>query len=150
MPVILKPKHQIKELTDENEFKSYEQRKRVGSSVRYTFKTMKQNVLTSMALPELSGPLLGLQMVTRSFVPRGVGGFIRKLQNYVTKPDTTFSLNYVHDTKGEIPIGFTKEEKVNYVRQTLKMVGLTEKFAPLVVMCGHSSQSTNNPYAAKT
>ena len=28
------------------------------------------------------------------------------------------------------------------------MVGLTEGFAPLVVMCGHSSQSTNNPYAA--
>lgn len=67
---------------------------------------------------------------------------------YVTKPNTTFSLNHVHDTKCEIPIGFTKEEKVNYVRQALKMVGLTEKFAPLVVMCGHSSQSTNNPYAA--
>ncbi len=100
MPVILKPKHQIKELTDENEFKSYEQRKRVGSSVRYTFKTMKQNVLTSMALPELSGPLLGLQMVTRSFVPRGVGGFIRKLRKtMLQKPDTTFSLNHVHDTK---------------------------------------------------
>ncbi|AMR03407.1 hypothetical protein AXW78_15165 [Bacillus thuringiensis] len=149
LPVILKPKHQIKELTDENEFKSYEQRKRVGSSVRYTFKTMKQNVLTSMALPELSGPLLGLQMVTRSFVPRGVGGFIRNLRKtMLQKPDTTFSLNHVHDTKGEIPIGFTKEEKVNYVRQALKMVGLTEKFAPLVVMCGHSSQSTNNPYAA--
>lgn len=89
--------------------------------MRYTFKTMKQNVLTSMALPELSGPLLGLQMVTRSFVPRGVGGFIRKLRKtMLQKPDTTFSLNYVHDTKGEIPIGFTKEEKVNYVRQALK------------------------------
>ncbi|HDR7545457.1 DUF2309 domain-containing protein [Bacillus thuringiensis] len=149
LPVILKPKHQIKELTNENELKSYEQRKRVGSSVRYTFKTMKQNVLTSMALPELSGPLLGLQMVTRSFVPRGVGGFIRNLRKaMLQKPDTTFSLNHVHDTKGEIPIGFTKEEKVNYVRQALKMVGLTEGFAPLVVMCGHSSQSTNNPYAA--
>ncbi|MED2982433.1 Na-translocating system protein MpsB [Bacillus thuringiensis] len=149
LPVILKPKHQIKELTNEHELKSYEQRKRVGSSVRYTFKTMKQNVLTSMALPELSGPLLGLQMVTRSFVPRGVGGFIRNLRKtMLQKPDTTFSLNHAHDTKGEIPIGFTKEEKVNYVRQALKMVGLTEKFAPLVVMCGHSSQSTNNPYAA--
>ncbi|MFJ6272622.1 DUF2309 domain-containing protein [Bacillus thuringiensis] len=149
LPVILKPKHQIKELTNENELKSYEQRKRVGSSVRYTFKTMKQNVMTSMALPELSGHLLGLQMVTRSFVPRGVGGFIRKLRKtMLQKPDTTFSLNHVHDTKGEIPIGFTKEEKVNYVRQALKMVGLTEKFAPLIVMCGHSSQSTNNPYAA--
>ena len=31
------------------------------------------------------------------------------------------------DTKGEIPIGFTKEEKVNYVRQALKMVGLDRK-----------------------
>ena len=51
-------------------------------------------------------------MVTRSFVPRGVGGFIRKLRKtMLQKPDTTFSLNYVHDTKGEIPIGFTKEEK---------------------------------------
>ncbi|MGE0999932.1 DUF2309 domain-containing protein [Bacillus sp. Gnz1/3] len=149
LPVILKPKHQIKELTDENEFKNYQQRKKIDSSVSYTFKTMKQNVLTSMLLPEVSGPLLGLQMVTRSFVPRRVGGFIRNLRkNMLQKPDTTFSLNHVHDTNCEIPIGFTKEEKVNYVRQALKMVGLTEGFAPLVVMCGHSSQSTNNPYAA--
>lgn len=149
LPVILKPKHQIKELTDEKEFKNYKQRKKIDSSVSYTFKTMKQNVLTSMLLPEVSGPLLGLQMVTRSFVPRRVGSFIRNLRKtMLQKPDTTFSLNHVHDTKCEIPIGFTKEEKVNYVRQALKMVGLTEKFAPLVVMCGHSSQSTNNPYAA--
>ncbi|MDD1367886.1 Na-translocating system protein MpsB, partial [Bacillus sp. MHSD17] len=149
LPVILKPKHQIKELADENEYKSYQQRKKIDSSVSYTFKTMKQNVLTSMLLPEVSGPLLGLQMVTRSFVPRRVGSFLRNLRKtMLQKPDTTFSLNHVHDTKCEIPIGFTKEEKVNYVRQALKMVGLTEKFAPLVVMCGHSSQSTNNPYAA--
>ncbi len=149
LPVILKPKHQIKELADEKEFKNYKQRKKIDSSVSYTFKTMKQNVLTSMLLPEVSGPLLGLQMVTRSFVPRRVGSFIRNLRKtMLQKPDTTFSLNHVHDTKCEIPISFTKEEKVNYVRQTLKMVGLTEKFAPLVVMCGHSSQSTNNPCAA--
>ena len=112
LPVILKPKHQIKELTNENELKSYEQRKRVGSSVRYTFKTMKQNVLTSMALPELSGPLLGLQMVTRSFVPRGVGGFIRNLRKtMLQKPDTTFSLNHVHDTKGRYLSVLRKKKK---------------------------------------
>ncbi len=42
LPVILKPKHQIKELADENEYKSYEQRKKIDSSVSYTFKTMKK------------------------------------------------------------------------------------------------------------
>ena len=111
MPVILKPETSNKR-ANENELKSYEQRKRVGSSVRYTFKTMKQNVLTSMALPELSGPLLGLQMVTRSFVPRGVGGFIRNLRKtMLQKPDTTFSLNHVHDTKGRYLSVLRKKKK---------------------------------------
>ncbi len=32
LPVILKPKHQIKELTDEKEFKNYKQRKKIDSS----------------------------------------------------------------------------------------------------------------------
>ena len=64
-----------------------------------------------MALPELSGPLLGLQMVTRSFVPRGVGGFIRNLRKtMLQKPDTTFSLNHVHD-KGRYLSVLRKKKK---------------------------------------
>ncbi len=67
LPVILKPKHQIKELTDEKEFKNYKQRKKIDSSVSYTFKTMKQNVLTSMLLPEVSGPFTWLTNGDKKF-----------------------------------------------------------------------------------
>ncbi|MFV2046094.1 DUF2309 domain-containing protein [Metabacillus sp. YM-086] len=149
LPVILKPQHKIKESSDENELKLYQQRKQAVDSLSNTFKTMKQNVLASLLLPELSGPWLSLQMVARSFVPRGTGRFMRHLrENWLRKPNTKLLLNHVHNTEAEIPVGFFEEEKVNYAHQALKMMGLTENFAPLVVICGHGSQSTNNPYAA--
>ncbi|GED17517.1 DUF2309 domain-containing protein [Aneurinibacillus migulanus] len=149
LPVILKPRHKIKESANENELKSYQQRKQAVNSLSYTFKMMKQNVLSSLLLPELSGPWLSLQMVARSFVPRGADRFIRNLrETWLRKPNITLSLNHVHNTEAEIPVGFSEEERVNYARQALKMMGLTKNFAPLVVICGHGSQSTNNPYAA--
>lgn len=148
LPIIQKPQNKIKEFADEDVFKKYNQRKQAIHSLSHTFKTMKQNALSSLLLPELSGPWLTLQMAARSFVPRKAGRFIRNLREaWLRKPDTKLSLH--HDaTEAEIPVGFTDEEKVNYARQALKMMGLTENIAPLVVICGHGSQSTNNPYSA--
>ncbi|WP_066060099.1 DUF2309 domain-containing protein [Robertmurraya korlensis] len=149
LPVILKPQHKIKESADENELKSYKQRKQAANSLSSTFKMMKQNVLSSLLLPELSGPWLSLQMVSRSFVPRGTNCFIRNLrETWLRKPHTTLSLNHAHNKEAEIHVGFSEKEKLKYARQALKMMGLTKNFAPLVVICGHGSQSTNNPYAA--
>ncbi|OAH58612.1 hypothetical protein AWH48_16540 [Domibacillus aminovorans] len=149
LPVMLKPKHQIKESAGENELNSYQQRKQAANSLSYTFKIMKQNVLASLLLPEISGPWLSLQMVARSFVPRIAGRFIHNLRKtWLRKPDTKLLLNHVYEAEERIPVGFSEEEKVNYARQALKMMGLTENLAPLVVICGHGSQSNNNPYAA--
>ncbi|WP_138419413.1 DUF2309 domain-containing protein [Aquibacillus sediminis] len=148
LPVILKPQHKIKEFADETELTSYQQRKQTVHSISYTFKKMKQNVLASLLLPELSGPWLSLQMVARSFVPRKADRFIRNLRKtWLHKPDTKLTLHDVHHTDGELPVGFSEQEKVNYAHQALKLMGLN-KFAPLVVICGHGSQSINNPYAA--
>ncbi|KMY56107.1 hypothetical protein AC623_07495 [Bacillus sp. FJAT-27231] len=149
LPVILKPQHKIKESAEENELKSYRQRKQSINSLSSTFKMMKQNVLSNLLLPELSGPWLSLQTVARSFMPRGADRFIHNLhKTWLRKPNTTLSLNHVHNREAEIPVGFSEEEKVTYACQALKMMGLTKNFAPLVVICGHGSKSTNNPYAA--
>lgn len=149
LPVMLNPQHKIKEYADEKKLKSYQERKQAANSLVNTFKTMKQNVLSSLLLPEVSGPWLSLQMLARSFMPRSTERFIRNLRvTWLSKPDTKLLLNHVHDTETDLPVGFSKEEKVNYVHQSLKMMGLTDNFAPLVVICGHGSQSTNNPYAS--
>ncbi|QSO52999.1 DUF2309 family protein [Alicyclobacillus curvatus] len=148
LPVILKAQHQIKELASEIDFESYQERRQATASIKRTFQAMKQNILTSLLLPEVSGPWLSLQMLARSFFPRRAGRIFRQLQSkWLQKPSTELSLDYLQ-MKAGLPVGFSEEEKVQYVSQLLKMMGLTEDFAPLVIICGHGSRSTNNPYAA--
>src|SRR5699024_9632704 len=150
LPVMNNPQHKIKEYTKEKEPTAFRQRKHVLESVTYTFKKMKQNVLPSLLLPELSGPWLTLQTFTRSFIPSRMGNLIHNFYaKWLRKPDdTALTLDHHYHKEDNLPVGFTKEEKVNYTHQALRLMGLTTDFSPLVVLCGHGSQSANNPYAA--
>lgn len=150
LPVMNQPQHKIKEYTHEQEPTSFRQHQHILKSITYTFKKMKQNALPSLLLPELSGPWLTLQMFSRSFAPRPIGKLIRKFYDgWLQKPnDTTLSLDHCNINEEGIPVGFTNEEKVDYVQQALRLMGLELEFAPLIVLCGHGSQSANNPYAS--
>ena len=149
LPVMFKPQMRVNEMSKEPQLEQYQQRSGVIHASSSTFKGMKHHVLASLFLPEVSGPWLAFQTFARSFVPRKAGSFIRKVQkNWLSKPTTELSLDHIDHSHTELPIGFSDKEKVSYVRQALKMMGLTENFAPLVVICGHGSQSTNNPYAS--
>ncbi len=43
-------------------------------------------------------------------------------------------------------VGFTFKEQLFYAKNALKLTGLTDNFAAVVVFCGHESKSENNPY----
>ncbi|MTT30464.1 DUF2309 family protein [Terrilactibacillus sp. BCM23-1] len=149
LPVMKKPQFKIKEYLPELELKQYEEREQTDYSISSMFKSMKNNMLASLVLPEVSGPWLSLQTLARSIAPRTSGRVFRKIRKtWLRKPSTELSLDHVHTSDTELPIGFTGEQKVYYARQALKMMGLTDHFSPLVVICGHGSQSTNNPYAS--
>ncbi|TFD92939.1 DUF2309 domain-containing protein [Jeotgalibacillus sp. R-1-5s-1] len=149
LPVILNPQHHIKEQADKQELTMYQDRKQTVESFGSTFKTMKQSVVSSLLLPELSGPWLSLQMAARSFIPTRADRFIRNLyQSWLRKPETSLSLELNQQRNSQIAFGFSDGEKVTYAEQALRMMGLTKDFAPLVVICGHGSHSTNNPYAS--
>lgn len=149
LPVMFKPQMRVNELSKGLQLEQFQQRSGVIHASRGTFKGMKHHVLASLFLPEVSGPWLAIQTLARSFVPRKAGSFIRKVQkNWLGKPTTELSLDHIDQSHTELAIGFSDKEKVSYVRQALKMMGLTENFAPLVVICGHGSQNTNNPYAS--
>jgi uncharacterized protein len=147
LPVMFKPKHIVKETSTVQEYRQYQQRKQTANSLGSTFHTMKHNLLSSLVLPEISGPWLSIQTLARSFVPRSFGTSFRKLsETWLQKPLTKLSLDHNLPSGTELAVGFTEKEKIDYVRQSLTTMGLTDRFSPLVVFCGHGSHSTNNPY----
>ena len=84
LPVMFKPQYKVKESLPEFELKPFQQRQQASNSLSYTFKTMKHNLLSSMVLPEVSGPWLSLQTLARSFVPRSAGYAFVKFGNMAT------------------------------------------------------------------
>ena len=148
-PAIIEPKHEIYESAQDDAAK-YSRRLNVFQFIGGTFKKMKKHALASLLLPEMSGPWLGLHTIARSIAPRWAGHSLQQAEKTAErKPPTNLSLHYEKSCSSSgLPIGFTTEEQVQYVKQLLTNIGLTSSFAPLVVICGHESMTTNNPYAS--
>ncbi len=43
-------------------------------------------------------------------------------------------------------MGFSTEEQAFYIENAFRMIGMTRNFSRLVLVCGHGSESMNNPY----
>ncbi|WP_245831824.1 DUF2309 domain-containing protein [Oceanobacillus senegalensis] len=152
LPVMNKPKVRVKETIADSELNQYTVRKEAIGLPSSSFKVLKQDLLSSLMLPEISGPWLTLKTLAQSFMPNYTDNAMRTFKEKgLRKPNVKLTLNHIDNPmkeSEELPIGFTKEERVSYVYQALKTMGLTDNFAPLVVICGHGSRSVNNPYAS--
>ncbi|REK54220.1 MAG: DUF2309 domain-containing protein [Geobacillus sp.] len=149
-PAIVEPLHEVREYASAATVKEYRGRRNVRLSLGYMFKKMKQHLFASLLLPEVSGPWLGLHTLAWNIAPSGTGRAFRQFpDNWVQKPETELSLDRESPLEAaDLPVGFSTEEKVQYVYRLLKGIGLTSRFAPLVVVCGHESETANNPYAS--
>lgn len=138
-PVLLKPKHTIKESPAgsseacQKDYAGYAQLtafKRFYQSLKYTF-------TAPFALVETLGLASGVWMGLRSFTPI-LAMQIKTAMTQMIRPP--------------VPITPALEtialaEQCAYAEGALSTMGLTRNFAPLVILCGHGSATQNNAYA---
>ncbi len=146
-PAIVQPKYTVHEVIREDQ-KNQLARHNVGAKILYAFQEMlhdiKHHVLTPYIMVESIGWFFGLPLFGRTLFPEAYRKWQTRLKRAIVPPvGTQMTIDRTREN-----LGLTREEQCSTMEVLLRMMGLTRNFARLVVVCGHTSTSDNNPYEA--
>ncbi len=139
-PVLLQPKYHLSETSCTSgdcasDNANSKARLRLYKSF---YQALKYHFTTPFALVETLGLWAGLWMGLRTLAPQTA---IQLKTNIVKKIRPEVQTQF--DIAGSIPFA----DQCTMAGGALRMMGLTQNFAPLVVLCGHGSTTQNNAYA---
>jgi uncharacterized protein YbcC (UPF0753/DUF2309 family) len=136
-PVLLTPRVAITESSVERDALDRWGRHRITDGERdATLDALKEAPITPFAFAETAGWVIGAASALRTLAPEGWRALVGRIRP--TKPSTHVDADVV----------FSLEERVLYAETALRMMGLVDDFAPLVLVCGHGATVTNNPFAS--
>jgi uncharacterized protein YbcC (UPF0753/DUF2309 family) len=139
-PVLLSPKYQVRETTKHKNphlKQKTAQRKQLGKRLQYALDSFKKSAVSCFSFVETAGLFFSANLLKNS-LPKGS---CPSPKESPFRPD----LDPDSDTGYQ---GIGMEDRIALGKSILSNMGLTERFARLVVLCGHGSATTNNPYAA--
>jgi len=110
-------------------------------------KRLKTNAATAFSFVEGAGGGYGAALGLRTLLPEGVARARAAVDDRVPDDHEVCepTLDRDPDGDGDLPLGLTLDEKVEYAATAFDLMGW-EQFARLVVFTGHASQTANNPF----
>lgn len=133
-PALLKAKHLIntKKLPSTT-------KEKITITSQKLFKDLKFNFGTSFVLAESLGIFCGIWMATKTFFPKTA----KKIKDFFTANPMDLLIHKIDDLND-----ISLDSQVEIAFNNLTAMGLIKDFAPLVVICGHKSHTTNNSFAS--
>ncbi len=136
-PVLLKPSHQVTDKPNgvRDNFTKDQQR---SKSLKLIYQSLNYTFSTPFSLAEIMGVAYGAWMGLKSLMPRMFA---------YTKARICAHRYQHHELVtdcADIPL----EQQIELASNALKLMGLTERFSPLVVLCAHASSTQNNAFAS--
>jgi uncharacterized protein len=124
-------------------------RRRALGMASHHFHLGSRTFAVGALLATVVGVLASVPLIARIFSPRWTSRLRRRLGHYFrTLPPTRLQLERREPKPGFAngQVGFSLEEMAGFGERVLRDIGLTSKFARLVLVLGHGSTSMNNPH----
>lgn len=137
-PVLLNPSYKIREIpagADKAGVEEAWKKQRLVKRLRHAWNSFKTSAISCFSFVETAGAIFAPKLFKYAFAPSGKA---TPCQNHF---EPTLE---VHDDHSGIPF----EDQVALGTGALSHMGLKKNFARLVLICGHGSETTNNPYGS--
>ncbi|WP_447974553.1 DUF2309 domain-containing protein [Nitrospira sp. Kam-Ns4a] len=151
-PVLISPKHtgvEIPKPGQDERLRRYLGGSRWAGGLRHLVHALKAHPLASYLVVDLVGLVYGLGLLGKTLL-RSVTRWLREMGGQWMLPPVATAIAVAPQAgqREAKAAGLSPSEQAAFVETALRLMGLTQRFAPLVVFCGHGSTSENNPLAA--
>lgn len=152
-PVVVQPRHLVRETATLGEAAAGERRRRRGRRLVWRERLVqgtRRGVVSAPVLTAVAAAPALAALVAGSLAPGWFGLAVQRWREQMDgKVATRLQLTAASAAEAtpELPQeGFTDDEQAERVAGFLHTIGLTRCFAPLVLILGHGSGSRNNPH----
>lgn len=138
-PVLLTPQYCVHEhAVDVGLGVAALRRMRIGNRISHAWNAFKNSAISCFSFVETAGLWFGPKILRDAFFPKAPSAAC----SLAVRPSVDRA------TDASSTDGISLEDRVQLAIGALRNMGLTKNFARLVVLCGHGSHTTNNPYAS--
>lgn len=138
-PVLLTPKFRVRETLRKATPETIDaawKRQRLGKRLTYSWNSFKTSAISCFSFVDTMGLAFGAKLFRDAFAPAAK----REAHKHACGPKL--------EKSDADMTGIALDDRVQLALGALRNMGLTKNFARLVLLCGHGSETANNPYAS--